>query len=110
MKRKRTAGGPMKRCIFILGLCWQMLSGAPASAQEGADGPKGTVAAAIRKAGGRVDFDQKSKERPIVKIFIINNKIEDADLEQFKSLPKLRVLEIQQNKGITDKGLEHLRG
>jgi internalin A len=67
------------------------------------------AAALVKKLGGRIEVDEKSKDAPIVAVHLSDTKVTDADLEALKPLTQLHRLYLQ-NTSITDAGLEHLKG
>jgi internalin A len=64
--------------------------------------------ALVKKLGGRIEVDEKSKDVPIVAVHLSDTKVSDADLEALKPLTQLHRLYLQ-NTTITDAGLEHLK-
>src|SRR4051812_29397127 len=97
---------------FLLQTAVWLLLAAPVGAQEGADGPKGTVAKQVQKLArfsGSVEFDEKAPGSPIVAIHLYNSGATDADLARMdlKALPRLRSLWINQTR-ITDNSLEQV--
>ncbi len=70
-------------------------------------GEAATVAA-IQKLGGKVEFDEKSPDRPVIKVYLHGTAVKDADLAVLKDLKKLQNLFLGKTK-ISDAGLEHLK-
>lgn len=65
--------------------------------------------AAIERLAGTVEYDEKSPDKPVQKVYLNGTATTDADLAVLAKLPKLRNLFLGQTK-ITDAGLEHLKG
>jgi hypothetical protein len=65
--------------------------------------------AAITKLGGKVEVDEGSAGKPVVKVTLSNKPVKDADLVHLKGLTKLQELRLGGTQ-ITDRGLEHLKG
>src|SRR5438045_1127419 len=63
----------------------------------GCGGPQGNAAeadsvAAVIKLGGKVEFDDKTPERPVVKVYLHDTAVGDADLACLEKLTKLQNL------------------
>ena len=65
--------------------------------------------AAIEKLGGKVNFDEKSLNRPVVSVDLNRTKVTDEELLHLKALTKLEYLNLDGTK-VTDSGLVHLKG
>ena len=65
--------------------------------------------AAIRGLGGAVLYDEKSPERPIVLVDLVETDVVDADLVFLKGMTHLRTLYLNGTRA-TDAGLQHLKG
>ncbi len=65
--------------------------------------------AAIKKLGGMVTRDEKSLDRPVIAVHLLNTKVTDAGLGNLERLTELRELCFV-NTNVTDAGLEHLKG
>ena len=79
-----------------------------APAGEAPEGQKRAVAA-IEKIGGKVEFDQKDRARPVVRVRLNDTRVTDKDLEHLRGLTALRRLDLHRT-AVTDEGLRHLRG
>ena len=103
----------------------------PADAAEPVESQEQAIAA-IKKLGGKVTIDEKSPNKPVIKVDLSHSKvtdkglielselfklqslnlsgtnITDAGLEQLKKLTKLQTLDLR-NTNITDAGLKHLK-
>ena len=66
--------------------------------------------AAIKKLGGRVTFDEKSPNKPVIDVDLSRTNVTDAGLVHLKGLTNLELLYLGNNKKNTDAGLEHLKG
>ena len=86
---------------LLLFAVWLLSPGAWAADQ-------GDAVATITKLGGKVEVDESSPGKPVVKVNLRNKPIKDADLEQLKGLTKLQELRLGGTK-ITNRGLEHLK-
>ena len=63
----------------------------------------------IQKLGGKFELDATRPDQPIVKVYLHNTAVRDADLGGLKSLTRLQNLFLGQTK-LTDAALEQLRG
>lgn len=75
-------------------------SGNPAEAE---------AVAAIRQMGGKVEFDEKSPDHPVLKVYLQGTDVKDSDLPILGKLSKLQNLFLGKTK-ISDTGVEHLKG
>ena len=64
--------------------------------------------ALIQKLHGKVEFDKPGKDQCVVKVYLHNTAVKDADLAALEKLPKLRNLFLGKTQ-IGDAGLEHLQ-
>jgi hypothetical protein len=67
------------------------------------------AAAMIQRVGGRFEFDQQNAEHRIIKVFLHETKVTDADLESLGGIANLQALYLGRT-AITDAGLAHLKG
>jgi hypothetical protein len=65
--------------------------------------------AEIEKLGGKVTFDEKSREKSVIGVNMSGTTVTDAGLEHFKGLSQLQELYLTDTK-VTGAGLEHLKG
>src|SRR5205085_11374395 len=84
-------GNPMKRHTLLMAVFGLMFWGTSATARD-ADGENGTVATAVKKAGGSVNVDFGKPDKPVVAVMLNGPKLQKFDLTQLKDLPKLRRL------------------
>jgi S1-C subfamily serine protease len=69
----------------------------------------GKAIAAIEKLGGKVTFDEKSPNRPVISVDLNRTKVTDEELLHLKTLTSLQTLSLTGTK-VTDSGLVHLKG
>lgn len=62
----------------------------------------------IQRQGGKVEFDGAGEDQRVVKVYLHQTQINDADLAVLQNLSKLRNLFLGKTK-IGDAGLEHLQ-
>ena len=74
----------MNRCALLLASGWLTVLGGYAAARD-ADGENGTVAAAVKKAGGRVEVDPNAPGQPVVKVFFFSPQVRDDDLALYSA-------------------------
>ena len=65
--------------------------------------------AAIQKLGGTVEFDHPCANRRVIKVYLHNTTVQDADLAALEKLPKLKNVFLGKTQ-IGDAGLESLQG
>ncbi len=73
------------------------------------DSERERAIARIKELGGKVEVDADSPGKPVVKVFLGDKAMKDADLQHLKGLTKLQELHLGGTK-ITDRGLENLKG
>jgi hypothetical protein len=78
------------------------------SVNEAVESRKQAIAT-IKKLGGTVVFDQKSPNRPVIKVDFSRTQLTDNGLEHLKGLTNLNQLWLG-NTDITGPGLVHLKG
>ena len=64
--------------------------------------------AAIQKLGGKVEFDHPGAGRRVIKVYLHNTAVQDADLAALEKLPKLKNVFLGKTQ-IGDAGLEYLQ-
>jgi hypothetical protein len=92
-------------------VCWCLLLvlSATGCGKPAGSPAEAAVVAAIRKLGGKVEFDEKQPDHPVLKVYLHRTDVMDSDLAEFPKLTRLQNLFLGQTK-ITDTGLEHLKG
>ena len=65
--------------------------------------------AEIEKLGGKVTIDEKSPDKPVIRVDFSRTEVTDDGLEHLIGLTNLQTLILNDTK-VTDKGLEHLEG
>ena len=65
--------------------------------------------AAVKKAGGKVERDEKEADKPVTVVNLGVTQADDAALEPVKGFAKLKKLTLNGTK-ITDAGLDHVKG
>lgn len=88
-------------CLLLLMVAG--CGGPRASATEAA------AVAAIEKLGGKVEFDSKAPESPVIKVYLHGTAVTDSDLTVLPKLTQLQNLFLGKTK-ISDAGLEHVKG
>ena len=76
--------------------------------QPGGSPSEASAVAAVRQLKGKVEFDDKSPDRPVIKVYLHGTEVLDADLARLKDFKKLQNLFLGRTK-ISDAGLEHLK-
>ena len=66
------------------------------------------IVAEIETLGGKVQFDEKSPDRPVYSINLSETRITDYDLGNLKSVRQCKVLLLNGTQ-VTDAGLKHLK-
>jgi hypothetical protein len=82
---------------------------APAAWGQEKKGEDDPSVAAVQKAGGKIDRDEKGAGKPVVTVNLGTTAATDADLASLKGFDKLKKLMLNGTK-VTDAGLEHLKG
>lgn len=88
-----------------------ILLAAPLQDEKAAPAPAAAnpAVAAIEKLGGKVDHEGMDAAKPIVAVNFGVAKIKDADLDSLKGLDDLAKLTLNNNKELTDAGLDKLK-
>src|SRR5262249_38935790 len=71
-----------------------------------AQGPS-KVVERIKQLGGIVSVDEKQPDKPLKQVYLNRTAVTDADLELFRGLTKLQLLDLTET-GVSDKGAEHV--
>lgn len=92
----------MRRLALTLTALCCLTGRAAASAQDAA-------AAAVQKAGGKVEVDETASGKPVVGVNLTSTRVKDTGISCLKDLPGLRKLNLSLTD-VTDKGLVNLKG
>jgi len=76
--------------------------------QPAGDPDESAAIVVIQKLKGKVEFDSPGKDQRVVKVYLHNTSVQDADLAVLEKFPKLRNLFLGKTQ-IGDAGLEHLQ-
>ena len=79
----------------------------PADAAEPVESQEQAIAA-IKKLGGKATIDEKSPNKPVIKVDLSHSKVTDKGLIELSELFKLQSLNLS-GTNITDAGLKHLK-
>lgn len=74
----------------------------------GGNSDEAAAVAAIQKLGGKVEFNDATPDKQVVKVYLNSTGVQDADLAALQKLPRLKNLFLGRTK-ITDAGLEHIQ-
>ena len=77
--------------------------------EPGSEMGRDEAVAAIRGLRGRVRYDEKSPDKRIVLVDLVETDVVDADLVFLKGMTHLRTLYLNGTR-VTDAGLQHLKG
>lgn len=94
--------------LRCLGVIWCVAGLLIAGCGGGAVNPsEAATVALIQKLGGKVETDAEKPDHSVLKVYLHNTKVQDADLASLKSLLRLQNLFLGKT-GITDAGVEKL--
>lgn len=95
------------RVLCCLLLVWSALlsEAKPQATKESQD----AAVAAIKKLGGRVEFDEKDPDKPLIGVNFFGTDLTDAGLVHLKSLTSLKSLDLWSTK-VNGTGLVYLIG
>jgi uncharacterized protein YjbI with pentapeptide repeats len=99
--------------LYVAPLAWMqvlgLLLGVVASGCTANVNPEQAKAIAeIEKLGGKVTFDEKSREKSVIGVNLSGTTVTDAGLEHLKGLTQLQELSLTDTK-VSGAGLEHLK-
>ena len=94
---------------FSLRLWVSILATAIGCNQPAGQPDESAAVAAIQKHGGKVEFDHPGADRRVIKVYLHNTAVQDADLAALEKLPKLKNVFLGRTQ-IGDAGLEYLQG
>lgn len=98
----------MKRQPIFTGMLVLTLT-VQASAQDKPAPTQEQAVAAIEKLGGKVDVDDTSPKKPVIRVIFKGGKVTDAGLVHLRGLSELKTLYLD-GSSITDAGLVNLKG
>ena len=97
------------RVRFSLRLWVSILATAIGCNQPAGQPDESAAVAAIQKHGGKVEFDHPGADRRVIKVYLHNTAVQDADLAALEKLPMLKNVFLGRTQ-IGDAGLEYLQG
>ena len=97
------------RVRFSLRLWVSILATAIGCNQPAGQPDESAAVAAIQKHGGKVEFDHPGGDQRVIKVYLHNTAVQDADLAALEKLPMLKNVFLGRTQ-IGDAGLEYLQG
>src|SRR6516165_936631 len=76
---------------------------------QAADNTQEQALAAVKKLGGKVQFDGKDKSKPVIAVDLDSKPLTDYELDILQAFSQLRLLSLNQTP-VTDAGLKHIQG
>jgi Leucine-rich repeat (LRR) protein len=98
----------MKPILAYCGLCFAFLGPISIGRTSPLDDPKDLAIEKVKTLRGTITLDEKAEGKPVVSITLANSLACDDDLNLFRDLTTLQVLDLSDNP-ITDKGLLSLK-
>jgi hypothetical protein len=99
----------MNRKLLSLAVCGLLVHAVPCAWGAEPQTEQDRAVAAIKKVGGRVQFDENGSGKHVLGVSFKDRKVTDAALQHIKQLATLRSLDLNATD-VSDAGLEHLKG